>query len=143
MTTKEHRAAVNLIDKTFSRLAGSCESTNNWDKYLAIHQQEERDHRRFCPDGVRPGLTAAQSVRLFAVKEIFERWIPNNGTEQVWTPTAADYFSIKKSVFAACSIARDRAEEIQAEFTLDEMRHWLETIDYYALNKDTRELATA
>ena len=137
------RPEIKLIDKAFYRLERCCESTHNWDKYLAIHEKEECGHRRFCPDGVKCGLTKAQSVRLFAVKQIFERFVPGHSGESIFTPQARDFFSIKQSVFAACALGADKAKEICAEFTEAEMVEWLAKVDYAELNKDPRQQVAA
>lgn len=134
--------AIKLVDSTFFRLERCCESTHNWDRYLALIEQEEKGHRRFCPEGVRCGLTKAQSVRLFAVKEVFDRWVPND-SGSIFTPEAKDYFSIRGSVFAACAIQHERQAEIRNEFTDLEMVTFLRDVDYAEMNKDPRQAVAA
>ena len=134
---------IKLIDKTFYRLARCCESTHDWDKYMRLHQEEETGHRRFKPDRVQCGLTRAQSVRLFAVKEVFERFVPAHSSELIFTPQAKDFFSIRGSVFAACAIVDLKGDEILKEFTHTEMSQWLASVDYCELNKDPRTLKEA
>ncbi len=133
--------ALAAIDKAYQRLAGCCEHTHNWERYIAQHAEEESQHRRFKPGGLVCGLTRAQSVRLFAVKHVFERFVPGQQGEASWTPEAKDWFHIKPSVFGACSIAHECQERILAEFRKPEMVSWLAQIDYVELNKDARELA--
>lgn len=134
--------AIKAIDKAYYRLAGCCEHTHDWDRYVGIIEQEEKGHRRFCPNGLRCGLTKAQSIRLFAVKEVFDRFIPNE-SGKVFTPTAADFFRIRGSVFGACAIAESCKAEIEKEFTDREMVLWLQSIDYAELNKDPRMMEAA
>jgi hypothetical protein len=111
---------------------------------VALVEDEEKGHRKFKPAGLDCGLTKAQSVRLFAVKEVFERFVPAHPeNESVWTPTAKDFFSVRLSVFGACAIADRCHSEIRNKFTLDEMRHWLDTVDYVELNKDPRMAVAA
>jgi hypothetical protein len=129
--------ALKAIDKAFYRLERCCESSHDWDRYLALIEQEEKGHRKFCPDGIDCGLTKAQSVRLFAVKEVFDRFIPNESSN-TFTPEAKDYFSIKGSVFGACAIVELKRAAIRNEFTDCEMIDWLHGIDYAKLNKDPR-----
>lgn len=131
--------ALKAIDKAFVKLERACESTHDWDKYIRLIQEEETGHRRFCPDGIRCGLTRAQSVRLFAVKEIFERFVPAHPGERIFTPEAKDYFHIRGSVFGACGLADVRGTEILKAFTRIEMSEWLLDIDYAELNKDPRQ----
>lgn len=135
--------AIKAINDAFWRLARCCDHRHEWDQYLALHWEEEKGHRRFKPDHVECGLTRAQSVRLFAVKEVFDRWIVHPGNEHIFTPEAKDYFSIRKSVFAACAIADLCGDKILKEFPLPEMKHWLESIDYAELNKDPRQAEAA
>lgn len=131
--------AIKLIDKTFWRLAGCCESTRHWEQYVALNIEEEKGHRRFCPDHIQCGLTRAQSVRLFAVKEIFERYVPAHPGEKIFTPEAKDFFSIRHSVFAAAALADICGVRILKEFSEPEMAQWLADVDYCELNKDPRQ----
>lgn len=126
--------ALKAIDQAYYRLAACCEHTNEWDRYLALIDQEEKQHRKFKPAGLSCGLTFGQARRLFAVKEVFDRFIPNeSGT--IWTPTAKDYFYVKGSVFGACVIADKCEEQILKEFKKPEMLDWLKSVDYCELNK--------
>lgn len=130
--------AIKAIENAFSRLSMCCQGDSNWERYLDLIDQEEKGHRKFKPNGVQCGLTFGQSRKLFAVKEVFERFVPAHSGESIFTPSASDYFSIKPSAFAACAIAKDCELEILKEFTEPEMVHWLASIDYAELNKDPR-----
>ena len=158
LTNAERKRQIKRIDETYNRLSACCSGWYEWDKYVALNEQEERGHRRFKPDPMRAGLTQAQSVRLFAVKEIFERFeMPHvcrcgwqgdgevcadcGGTasaQKVFTPQVEDFFSIRHSVFAACAIVKMCQDRICAEFDRLEMVGWLAEVDYCALNKDPR-----
>lgn len=129
---------LKAIDRAFGRLCGCCEHTEKWDRYLALIEQEEKGHRLFKPDGLSCGLTKAQSVRLFAVKEVFERFVVAHAGEKPWTPEAKDFFSVKHSVFGAVAIADLCKAEIVKAFKASEMREWLDSVDYCELNKDPR-----
>lgn len=109
--------AIGRINSTYSRLAGCFEHTEKWDRYVALIEEEERAHRRFCRSGVSCGLTRSQAVRLFAIKEVFDRWIRNE-SGKIFTPTAKDFFSIRGSVFGACAIADLCGDQILKEFPL-------------------------
>lgn len=139
----KHNEAVKRIEKAFWRLAKCCESSRDWDRYLAIIEREEKEHRCFCPWGVENGLTKAQAVKLFAVQGIFERWVPGEGAEKPFTPAAGDFFTIRASCFAACAVAQGKVAEIPAEFPIPEMADWLRVIDYAELNKDPRQAVAA
>ena len=134
---------IRAIDKAYSRLSGCCEHTHDWDRYVALIEEEEKGHRHFKPDGLSCGLTKAQAVRLFAVKEVFDRFVVAHVGEAPWTPEAKDYFMVKGSVFGACAIAHKCHDEIRQKFTLDEMRYWLDTVDYVELNRDPRMAVAA
>jgi hypothetical protein len=160
MKNEERNRQIKRIDDAFWRLARCCDSTHEWDEYVALNEEEERGHRRFKPDFVQAGLTKAQSVRLFAVKEIFERFgMPNccgcgwqganstcqecgkeAGKQGIFTPTAEDFFVIRHSVFGACAIVKLCEARILAEFDRLEMIYWLCDVDYCALIKDPREV---
>ncbi len=135
--------AIKAINAAFSRLEGACYHTHTWDKYVAQHEEEERGHRKFKPDDRVCGLTKAQSVRLFAVKTVFERFVPAHHGERIWTPEAKDWFHVKPSVFGACSLAHECEKEIIAEFSEPEMVEWLANVDYVRLNRDPRQEVAA
>lgn len=129
--------AIKTIDKAYSRLSGCCEHTNEWDRYVDLIEEEEKGHRKFKPAGIDCGLTKAQSVRLFVVKEVFERFVPAHKDDgaRIFTPEAKDYFSIRGSVFGACAIADRCGTKILKEFCEPEMVEWLASIDYAQLNR--------
>jgi hypothetical protein len=129
--------AIKQIERCFWRLARCCEHKDEWDRYLDLIKQEETEHRVFKPEGVQCGLTRAQSIRLFAVKEVFDRFVSRSG-ESIFTPEAKDYFHIRKSVFGVCAIVDMCGERITAEFSNAEMADWLSQIDYAKLNRDSR-----
>lgn len=139
-----------MLDAAFWKLERACAHTHEWDRYLALHREEEKSHRGLKPDHVDCGLTKAQVVRLFAVKEIFERFgMPHccscgwKGAEsicqdcglpaqpqKVFTPSLENYFSIRQSCFAAVAIAKLCESEIWQQFDRLEMLNWLASVDY-------------
>lgn len=134
MTKQEQ---LKLIDQAFSRLDRVCESSRHWDQYLALIKQEENDQRRFVPHGLKPGLTRRQSIELFAVKTVFDRFVPKE-SGKVFTPEAKDFFWVRKSIFAACAIVDIFPDRIREKFTLDEMAHFLASVDYVKLSEDPK-----
>lgn len=163
MNKPNRKTQLRMIDDAFNRLAGCCHSTTEWNKYLALHRQEEIKNRMFKPDHVQCGLTKGQAVRYFAVKEIFERFgMPNCCTcgwhgansvcqdcgknaspQSVFTPTAEDFFHIRHSIFAAVAMVKLCRSRIYAEFDQLEMLQWLSSVDYVELNKDQRKAVAA
>lgn len=133
--------ALAKIDKAYYRLERCCESTTEWDRYVQLVRQAERDHRRFKPAGLQCGLTVSQAVRLFVVKQVFERFVPAHSSEKIFTPEAKDFFHVRADVFAACAIVDLCRVKIRNEFTDHEMLTWLAEIDYAELNKDRRVAA--
>ena len=132
------RESIKLIDRTFLRLSAECSKLREWDRYLALIGEEEKGHRRYCPSDVQCGLTKRESIRLFAVQTIFERFAVATPETTIFTPQAKDFFSVRHSVFAACAIVELARMDIQAEFSLQEMSQFLSQIDYAELNKDPR-----
>lgn len=120
-----------MISEYFYRLDRACESTEKWDTYLDTHKQEEKNHGRFMPSGTKPGLTHKQSIRLFAVSEIMKHLA---GTAP--KIEAKDYFTFKKSCFAAAAMFDLKREEIKAAFTTQEAKDFLSKVDYAELNKE-------
>lgn len=137
MSTIPKAQQIKLINEAYYKLVGACEHTDDWDRYVGLVEDEEKEHRRFKPDGIACGLTKAQSVRLFVVKEVFDRFVPNE-SGKVFTPVASDYFHIKQSVFGACSIVERCGVEIAKAVPFAYMRDWLKAVDYVELNRDPR-----
>lgn len=135
MTTKQ---AVNRINEAYWLIERACESDTNWERYLDLHKDEERRHRRICPDHVQWGLTSAQAVRLFAVKELYEIV-----TGEQFRPTCEDYFRVRGSIYAAWAIWQINGEKIAKAVSKEEAKAWLNEIDYAKLNKDPREAVAA
>ena len=130
--------AIKYIESTFDRLAARCDSDRHWGQYVELHEQSQREHRKsFCPPHCRPGLTDRQSVKLFAVKKVFDTFIPRE-SGKCFKPTAEDYFTVAKTCFGAWGIHGLCKSEILKEFTLEEMALWLRSIDYVKLNEDPR-----
>ena len=126
---------INMINEAFFKLDRACEHTRDWDKYIQLHETEEKEHRRFKPAGLQCGLTRKQSIRLFMVQRIFERFVSPRESEKIFTPTAADFFTIKPAVFGACALAEACKDRILQQFGPNYMRNWLDEIDYAELNK--------
>lgn len=126
--------AIKAIERAFFKLERACESTRHWDQYLALIEREERQHRKLAPEGYKSGLTFKQTVHLFAVKTIFDRFIPND-SGRIYMPEPHDYFSTKGSVFGACVLAHDMSTRIQDQFTPEVMRSWLASVDYTTLSR--------
>jgi hypothetical protein len=137
----DRNSQIRLIDSTFNRLSYCCDSTRHWEDYIELHQAEENGHRKFKPDHVQCGLTKGQAVRYFAVKTVFERMVPAHAGESIFTPEAKDYFSIRRSVFAAAAIADLCRVEIEKEFSPEAMSQFLASVDYCELNKDPHAIA--
>lgn len=127
--------AIKAIDKAFYRLSRCCESLREWEQYVDMLREDERRHRRFCPNGTVPGLPLGKAVELFAVKNIFGRFVSEPEHEKIFTPEAKDFFTIRRDIFAACAIADMKGERILQEFPCPEMLYWLTTIDYSELMK--------
>jgi hypothetical protein len=143
MTTIDHKNTVKRIERTFLALSIACAANKNWGKFLDIIRTEEKNHRRFCPSGLRCGLTLGQAVKLFACTSIFERFIPQRGGERMFTPEAKDFFAVRVSIFAACAIAWEQAGCILGDFTKPEMNDFLARVDYAELNQDPGSLKAA
>lgn len=136
MKTKTEK--LNAINGAYFRVARCCESSRHWEQYVQLNRDEEKSHRRFCPDHVQCGLTAGQATKLFAVKELFEII-----TGDQFKPTAEDYFFIRKSIYASWALFKECGERLAAEFPIAECKEWLAAIDYAELNKDPRQLQAA
>lgn len=135
MNTLNRREAVKLIDRTFKRLDIACQDSKDWPQFLKLIREEERQHRNGCNyTGVPNALPMGRAVELFAIKGVFERFVPGHSKERIYTPKAEDYFWTKHSIFAACSIAKLNRPEILKEFTRSDMRAYLDQVDYVPLN---------
>lgn len=99
-------------------------------QYLALNMREEKDHRRFCPEGIKCGLTTPQAARLFCVKQLADYL---NGEV---VPTAKDFIHIRQSnLMAASLVANYRAEIKQAFSEASVNPEDCSALDYAELNK--------
>lgn len=132
-TTKlNHKEQLAMVDKFYWRAQGIAESTNDWDRYLDQIRQEEKSHRRFCPDGIRCGLTLQQAVRLFAVTDLLRA---RAGEEK---PDPADFFRFRTAIFMGYALYMAKKELFDQEFSEAEAKAYMADVDYAALNKDPR-----
>jgi hypothetical protein len=105
----EKREALKLIQENYWKIKEvlECVAWGNYHKeYYNLIQAEEKDHRRFCPEGVTCGLTQGEAVKLFYVQTIFEYLYTDRKL------SARDYLSVRKSHFFACSLVENYREEL-------------------------------
>ena len=105
----EKKQALKLINDVYFKIKNVLECVHYGGyhkKYYNLIQQEEKEHRKFCPNGITCGLTTSEAVKLFYVQTIFE-YLFNNRKLLV-----SDYLSIRKSHFFACSLVENYKEEL-------------------------------
>ena len=123
------RESFNIINPIYFKLARVLEAVHYGryhKEYYSIIQQEEKEHRRFCPEGVTCGLTLSEASKLFYVQTLFEYLIEGR------TLSSKDYLHVRKSHFFACSLAENYKEELTSCFSrldFDKIR----SIDYAVL----------
>jgi len=127
----EKKEALKLIQANYWKIKEvlECVAWGNYHKeYYNLIQQEEKDHRRYCPDGVTCGLTVGEAVKLFYVQTIFEYFFSNK------TLLVKEYLHVRKSHFLACAIAENYGKEL---FQALKGVNWQEVkqIDYAELMK--------
>lgn len=104
--------------------------------YYGINLSEEKDHRRFCPDGIQPGLTLHQGARLFFVKQLADY------LEGDRMPTVAEFIHIRQSVFLAASLVANYREVIAKAFEEAKVNPAeCRSLDYAVLNKSIDRIA--
>jgi hypothetical protein len=104
------RQALKLIDNVYFKIKDvlECVHYGGYHKeYFNLIQQEEKDHRRYCPDGVTCGLSVNEAVKLFYVKTLFEYLFNNRKL------SSKEYLHVRKSHFFACSLAENYKEELE------------------------------
>lgn len=127
------RQQIQMIDRAWLYVG---EALNNLTihgygrQYLALNVREEKDHRRFCPDGVKCGLTLPQAARLFCVKQLADYL---TGEPE---PTVKDFISFRHSAFMAASLVANYRTELQKAFQEAGVKEEdCAALDYAALNK--------
>lgn len=123
--------AIEKIHEAYEKLEGACAGVREWDRYVHLVRQSALDYRL---KDRQYGLRLRQTVELFAVKNVFERFVSACGKKGIYTPQAKDFFWNGTEVFAACAIAKICRGKILNAFVKEEMRDWLDTIDFVALN---------
>ena len=125
MTKKAHNQAVNLIRSMFVRMERIFESSTDWNRYIDMIKDEERQHRNFGKGLGQDWLSRADSVRLFAVRNI------------LWSfkPKPEDFFHVKPSCFGGFALKVERMGDLVEDFTKEEREAFL-ALDYAQLNQE-------
>ena len=128
MTKKEQ---LRLIDAFYSRMARCCRPrgwADHWGKYVHRQREDEKEHRRFKPAGIRDGISKNTAVKLFCVQHILEwRVKPRK------RPDPADILSIRLVRFYGYALFQEFRKEIMAEFGKAESQAFLDSVDYAEL----------
>lgn len=119
-----------VIKSMFYKLYRITESSNNFEKLVALCTKEERDHRKFgklftdgsCQYNAPLGLTG----EYFATKAVLDGLT----TEY----TAEDFLNVRESCFMGAGIAHKYADRIKSEISAEE-RAEFEALDYTNLIK--------
>jgi len=127
----EKREALKIIQANYEKIKKVLERIH-WGgyhkEYYNLIKDEEKSHRKFCPEGISCGLTQAEAVKLFYVETIFE-YLSNNRKLSV-----KDFLSVRKSHFFACSLVENYHIEL-LEALKDTDFNIVDCIDYAELMK--------
>lgn len=114
MDSASRKAILTEIDAMSFKLTQVCESTRDWDAFIKIVENEERQHRKgYSPSQFK--INIKHSVRLHATKRILGYAF---GLEK--TPDPASFFWLRASLYGAYALATDKRDEILAAFTLEQ-----------------------
>ena len=99
-------------------------------QYFSLIRGEELAHRKYCPDGVRCGLTVTEACELHAVKYIAEAFAGIN------EPKLRAYIYSIKSRFFAWSLVSNYGTELRHELNWGQCElEELLNLDYAELMK--------
>jgi hypothetical protein len=105
----EKREALKIIQTNYEKIKEvlSCVHYGSYHKeYYNLILQEEKDHRKFCPEGVTCGLTQGEAVKLFYVQTIFDYLFSNR------ILTTKEFLHVRKSHFLALSLVENYTKEL-------------------------------
>jgi hypothetical protein len=105
----DKKQALKIIQSNYEKIKEvlTCVHRGGYHKeYYNLIQDEEKSHRRFCPQGVTCGLTVSEAVKLFYVQRIVEA-LPG-----VHVPSIGSYLTCQKSWFFAHSLVANYKEEL-------------------------------
>lgn len=114
MNTREINA---IVSKAYSRLdvLNNISLTPYRDRCFRMACEEERDHRRFKPDGLRIPASVADAGRFFVVLRVAECLLGKR-------PDIKDLISTQPSAFYAASLVANYQKEIREALTGIELR---------------------
>lgn len=98
-----------ILDSVYYKLDYTLQGIHwgNYGKQLFnLIKKEEKEHRRYCPDSVKCGLSISDAVKLFFVHGIID------GLQQKTQYTIKDVLNIRPSVILAYSIALNYMDEL-------------------------------
>jgi L-ribulose-5-phosphate 3-epimerase UlaE len=103
------KESFKLLDNAYFKIKDILESIR-WgyhNEYYQLHNAEEKAHRRFCPEHIKPGLTQAEAVKLFYVLNI---------VQAIFVPSIIcnikSYLHLRKSIFMAYSLVANYHKEL-------------------------------
>lgn len=105
LTSKQKKvlnACYSKLDYAFSSIHYGCYGK----QLFKMIKDEEKGHRKFCPDGIKCGLTISEAVKLFYCQGIIE------GITDKLNFTVKDYISIRQSILMCQSLALNYKDEI-------------------------------
>lgn len=128
------RQQINLVRHTWSYLCDTLDHIKiepYGTRLFHIALAGEREHRRFCPDGITPGLSATDGAKYFCVKFLAEYALTPKHK-----PELRDYLSIRPDAFLAAALTENYGHEIRSAFSALRFQ-WdeFEKIDYAELMK--------
>ena len=130
MTKKEHNQAVKLIRSMFVRMERIFESSMDWNRYIDMIKEEERQHRNFGKVLGKDYLSRAESVRLFAVAQLL------NADK---SPSVDSFFHLRHSIYGAWALLQtEAATRIVKGFDRADLEAFA-ALDYAQLNQEPSE----
>lgn len=108
-----HNQQIKLIRDAYMRLERAFEITHDWDRYIEIQKEETDGHDRFR-SGPR-GISKRTEIEYFAVRQFITELYADKA------PDVADFFWVKKSIYAAHALAfSPHYESNRARLTIED-----------------------
>jgi len=114
----------------FVRMERIFESSTDWNRYIDMIKEEERQHRNFGKGLGKDYLSRADSVRLFAVAQLL------NADK---SPSVDSFFHLRHSIYGAWALLQtEAATGIVKGFDRADLEAFA-ALDYAQLNQEPSE----
>lgn len=140
MTTQEKKK-FKEVDKAFFNIQHVFSSVHHGQygkQYFKLHMEEEKQHRRSCPDSIKSGLTISEAVKLFFVQYLV-KFLDN--TRKI--PDIKQVLTVRPSYIFAGALVLNYGDDIKKALNMTYNGESIDievikSLDYAELMKDDK-----